>query len=367
MNKPDTYPPYISKKFTRAAITVCGYPIKAVSSNVRRLDISWNQCTIKSGVGKEGNLVLLEVNSENGSRKYIENQDGINVRLYEGDYFIGVLANRHSGTEESGDVPEKGISIKKGTTLHQLSTSGLIGINTSIPPTMVQIPRFLKAYGLVCLKGKPIDLIDFCADTKLEVPPLAPIILICGTSSEIGKTTSAVSFIREASKLNFKVAGAKLTGTGNMQDELALRDSGAQVWLEFPDVGLPCTYTSKERFQKATYKLMQLIQSQFPDLIILEAGGDPIEANVPTFLSDVKIMRYVKAIVIVSGDVMGLMGASSYVKLFAPNIPIYCSDPKGRNAYSNRLRTKAMLPDHIAFDPFSQKEVSKVIRRIMDK
>lgn len=349
-------------------VKIAGLEVKCISSNVRLLDIPWDSLKVIPGKGNEGNLVLVEVLAGSGSRKYLENQQGVNQRLYKGDKFIGVLANRYSGTEESGGVPSEGVDIYEGLELHLLSTSGIIGIITGIPPTMVQKPLHLKAFGLVATKGgKPIDLLELSGYHHKTLSSSAPIIIVCGTSSEIGKTTTSASLIRSLYTKGMCVAGTKIAGTGNMQDVFSLRDAGAVIWLEFPDVGLPSTYTNPERFTKGIYTLLNCINAAKPDIIVAEAGGDPIEANIPTFLANPALMKYVKAFVIVAGDVMGMMGTVSYLHKFAPNTPIFLTDPKDRNPHATRQRVKVVLPGLPIFNSLNLTEVKGIIEQILRK
>lgn len=362
------YKLHISKRLTSGNIEIAGIQVKCVSSNVRRLDMPWNSFQVIPGKGKEGNLVLVEVLTDVGSRKYLENQQGVNQKLYTGDKFVGVLANRHSGTEESGDVPREGIDIYEGLELHLLSTSGIIGLITGIPATMVQKPLRLKSLGLIATKvGKPVDLFELSGYHNNTLNSSAPIIMICGTSSEIGKTTTSTSLIRALYMKGMRVAGTKIAGTGNMQDVFSLRDAGAIIWLEFPDVGLPSTYTSPERFTQGIYSLINYINAAKPDIIVAEVGGDPIEANIPTFLANSALMQNVKAIVVVAGDVMGMLGTISYLRQFAPDTPIFLTDPKDRNPHETRERVKSVLPHLPIFNSLNPKEVSDIIEQILKK
>lgn len=120
----------IPDRLTGKRIEIAGIPIKCISSNVRYPHIDWSSLQLISGKGKEGNLVVVEAMTNSGSTTKVENQEGRDEQIYKGDKFVGVLANRYSGTSESGSVPEEGIDINEQTELHLLSTGAVIGINT---------------------------------------------------------------------------------------------------------------------------------------------------------------------------------------------------------------------------------------------
>lgn len=357
----------IAQRLRNGNISIDGISVKDICSNVRTLEVPWDSVHLKSGLGKEGNLVLVEVLTDQGSRKLLENQQGFNRRLYRGDKFIGVLANRHSGTEESGDVPEQGIEIHPGTELHLLSTSGLIGLKTGIPSTMQHGLLTLKAHGLLSRGETLLDLMDLCGPQSSSLNSSAPIILVCGTCSDVGKTTTSASLIRQCSELGMRVAATKISGTGNMQDAFLLRDAGASSWLEFPDIGLPSTYTNPERYTKGIHTLFNLINSTSPEVIVAEAGGDPTEANVPTFLADAELMQAVKAIIIVPGDVMGMIGTITYLRPFLTHQRIFLTDPKERNSFTTRKRVNDVLPGFELFNSLDPNETQKVIKRIFNQ
>lgn len=350
---------------TGQLVEVGGISVKCIASNIRRPEKDWNfGLEVVQGIGKEGDLVVVEALSDSGSTTHVENQTGRDERIYRGDKFVGVLANRFSGTSESGEVPNEGIRFCDDTIVHLLSTGGVIGINTGIPQRMRQEPFALKPLGILHKDGKSFNLTEICGPWHESLRPSAPIIFVCGTSAEVGKTTTAAFLIRALRIEGRQTAGTKFAGTGRMRDILSLRDAGAFPWLDFPDVGLATTYTDPERFRKATYTLFNYINAGNPEIIVAEAGGDPIEANVPTFLNDQEIMKYVTSIVIVAGDVMGMMGTVDYLRRYT-NAPVFLADPKDRNFTTTRERVRQELPGMPIFNSLRPDEVREITRKIV--
>lgn len=353
-------------QFRRARLEIEGVEIKVVASNIRIGNIDWQSVRLVSGTGNEGSIVLVEALSSFGSTVHVEDQQGRDQRIHQGDKFLGVLANRHSGTSESGGIPADGIDINPDQELHLLSTGGIVGINTGIPRMMRQEPLRLMPLGLIANSdGKPIDLIEQFGGHHERLNGSAPIIIVCGTSAEVGKTTTSAALIRALKERGLNTGGTKFAGTGRMRDILSFNDAGAFPWMDFPDVGLPTTYTSAERFTKGMYTLFNLLNSgnPKPDVIVAEAGGDPIEANIPTFLSNQSLMRNVRSIVIVSGDVMGMIGTVDYLRRFT-NAPLFLTDPKDRNPVSTRERVRQELPEIPIFNPLNAIEVANITSQI---
>ncbi|HEX5797259.1 MAG TPA: hypothetical protein VFX86_02620 [Candidatus Saccharimonadales bacterium] len=344
--------------------TVGGVALKCVASNVRRTDLPWESYELTTGLGGEGNLVVVEAISDDGFRTEVESQAGRDERIYAGDKLVTVLANRHSGTSESGYVPEEGLEITEETELHLLAAGCVVGINSGMPAGAREPMRF-RSLGLVSDEQGPVDLIDICGGHDSAPDTSAPVILVCGTSAEVGKTTSSIRLIRALADEGLRVAGTKFSGTGRMRDILSLRDAGARPALDFPEVGLATTYTSPERYIPSMYTLFNYLNDDNPDIIVAEAGGDPIEANIPTFLRDERLMEPVVAAVLVSGDVMGMMGAIDYLRKHAPELPIYLTEPKGRNPTTTRERVANELPGFTLFNSLDRSAVSAVAKEII--
>ena len=225
----------------------------------------------------------------------------------------------------------------------------------------------LQPVGLLSSEEQQLSLEKVCGPWDEALKPSAPVVLVLGTSAEVGKTTSAAAIIRALKAEGREVGATKFSGTGRMRDIRALADIGALPWLDFPDVGLATTYTSPERFIPAIYTLFNLVNSGRPEVIVAEAGGDPIEANVSTFLADKNLMEHVRTAVIVAGDVMGMMGPIDYLHKFAPDLAIVLAQPKGRNPTTTRERVQSLLPGLALFDSMNPAEVSNVVQLIKTK
>lgn len=359
----------LNRPYEALALThpeVGGIPVKLIASNIRHRSINWRQMEVAEGVGQEENLVVVAAVSNTGTRNQVENQSGRDERIYQEDRFLAVLANRHTGTSESGDVPTGGIAINKDTELHLLAAGGIVGRISGIPRQMRQEPFRLRPLGLVYQDGQKVNLTDLYGVWDETMKPSVPMIVVFGTSAEVGKTTTAAALIRATKRMGLQVAGCKFAGTGRMRDILALRDAGAYPAMDFPDVGLASTYTSAERFTPATYTLFNRINANHPDLIIAEAGGDPIEANIPTFLANPNLMQHVKALVLVAGDVMGMMGAFMYLRQHT-GVPIFLTDPKDRNPVTTRERVarELGLPIFNSLNPQEVEETTQELIRII--
>jgi hypothetical protein len=312
--------------------------IKVVASNVRAVNISDDLLVSPEGVGYEGDLILVKVVSREGAYDEVENLHGRLQRVYFGDYFIGVLGNRESSTFLVGGVPQKGLKISKGKSLDLLCNGGIVGNCRNADSWLEGSALKLEAVGLLKDHAGVINVKRLCNSWDEQLLPSRPIIVVCGTSSETGKTTISGTLIDGFIKLkNLVVASTKVTGTGRLKDLLKHKDAGANPCFDFPDIGLPSTYTAPERYLSGIFTLLNKLNRDNPDLIVAEMGGDIIWANAPTFLKNASIQTYIKAVIITSNDIIGAEAIHNKIRQWGVNRDVFIALPL-RNHEGSKLR-----------------------------
>lgn len=307
------------------------------------------RCSFRTDIDVEdGTVVLAEVINGSGSISAIENSYGRDVKLFAGDRFLGVLGNRRSSTSEYGDFPQS-LRLDGTTTLDLLAYGGILGYGRSVPAEKAA-KGFLKVrvLGAMLESAAPVTLSQLSCFNDDTAECRAPVLLVCGTAAEVGKTTATGNLIRAFKRRGMRVGAAKLTGTGRLRDILAMQDAGADRCMDFPHVGLASTYTNKTDVALAAERILGILSAAASDVIIAELGGDIIEANIPHLLAEPNFLKSVRSIVHVSGDVLGMMGSIDYYRQLGVDKPIYLTLPKGRNnlATQERLRVFGMT----AFD-----------------
>lgn len=343
------------------------FPLKAICSNIRRQDIDWNQYeTASSGIGCEGDIVVAQALGSIGSTTYVEDQYGRDVRLFQGDHFMGVLGNRHSGTSEYGELPNGGhLSISPNTEVDLLCYGGILGQGICVPNSKPCKTFFkVRIAAIVRIGDRNLNLLNLYPEWENTMLPSAPIIFNCGTSAEIGKTTSSSSIIRALKRRGLTVGATKLAGTGRFRDLLSMRDAGADAYYDFPDVGLASTYTSPNRSYPAAVSLFNKLNREKVDVIVAEMGGDIIEANIPSILTSQEIMQYAAGIVHSSGDVLGIMGSLHQYEEFGVRAPIKITLPKDRNNAGtlDRLKQQGLG----AFNTLDESDCNRVVEELLD-
>jgi hypothetical protein len=201
----------------------------------------------------------------------IESIDGRNVEVVEGDLVIGALGVRAATLGAVGDWREIGPDGE----MEALTSAGLLGRSTSVGWNTPPLTR-LTYRGHVIREGKKLGMKDFVPSVHIR-PYQCPTIVIIGTSMEAGKTGAAKVIIRQLEDMGLRVVGAKLSGAGRNRDILAMADAGAAAVYDFVDVGLPSSVCPEEEYREDLRKLLTMISSEKPDVVVAEAGASPLE------------------------------------------------------------------------------------------
>ncbi len=222
-----------------------------------------------------------------------------------GESIIGALGERFATLEATGTWKEVGADLK----MNVLTAAGLMGKLTS---KSAFIPNMMEVIykGHLHRNGKKLSMNDFVP----EIPKMAfntPVVLFVGTSMSAGKTTSARIVTNLFKLAGYKVVGAKLCGAGRYKDILAIKDVGADVVLDFVDVGLPSSIYPRDLYKKKLEQLLSKIAAADADIAIIEIGASPLEPYNGDIAIDA-IRDHIKCTILSASDpyaVYGLMKA----------------------------------------------------------
>ncbi|MDH3608368.1 MAG: DUF1611 domain-containing protein [Gammaproteobacteria bacterium] len=225
---------------------------------------------VDSAQWQTGDYVVGRVLSTAGVMHNIELPSGRMIEVFEDDLVIGAFGERMATLEAVGNW-----QAITNDTFNALTSAGLFGQLTSKSSFMPALMS-LHYVGHVTRSSKRVRMSDF-AKNKTEQTLSAPVILIVGTSMSSGKTTSGRVIVRMLKKQGLKVVAAKLTGAARYRDVLSYKDAGADAIYDFVDAGLPSTVCDVPMFRSAMSKMLSVIASNRPDVVVVEAGASPLE------------------------------------------------------------------------------------------
>ncbi len=217
-----------------------------------------------------GDYVVGRVLNTAGTLHNIELPNGRMIEVFENDLIIGTFGARMATLEAVGNW-----QAITDDTFNALTSAGLFGQLISKSPFMPALMS-LRYVGHVTRNGKRVGMGDFVHNPP-EQTLTAPVILIVGTSMSAGKTTSGRVIVRMLKQQGLQVVAAKFTGAARYRDVLSYKDAGADAIYDFVDAGLPSTVCDDQLFSSAMSKMLSVIASNRPDVVVAEAGASPLE------------------------------------------------------------------------------------------
>jgi hypothetical protein len=330
--------------------------LHAVQSITIRAELSPLAATIAPGTGAEGDIVLARVVDPGGVAFLLDWREHRHP-VTAGTVLLGVLAHRDSTTHASGGLPAGGIPISTGTRLAWLGgQSGLLGIETWSPPTDsatgAQASATVEAIGLLTDPAGPVNIARL-SRTPVVKHATAPVLVVCGTAAEVGKTTLACRLIGHlVHRTGLRIAAIKPTGSGGITDSVAHRQAGAIATADLIDCGLPSSYTTPERFAAHISRCLRYAEEHHPDLVVCELGGDLIWGNNDTFLRQPGLHQRIAGVLCVAGDATGALGARAFLTAAGLNdLAVTYAPAYTRNPVTFRARLARLAPDlHVLAD-----------------
>jgi hypothetical protein len=252
-----------------------------------------------------GDVLVCRVENADLMDAFIEDCGGRLQALFPGDVLLTTVAHRESTRWTVGRVPTWDV-YEMGRKLTVLSVQGIVG-------ELMEIGERTSGVIEVSVLGVAADsygeTINISRYSVLERAPLRDTsrvratVLITGSSSEAGKTTAGLTATRALLRHGRRVAVLKA------------------LVFDTVDFGLATTYPSGALS----------IQEQFPawldylfkvpaDALVVECGGDPVGANVPSLISAIRQLGPPLVHVSAASDAMAALGLCRWFE--ASGIPV---------------------------------------------
>jgi Domain of unknown function (DUF1611_C) P-loop domain len=260
----------------------------------------------------EGDVCLFEL-GPNASPLAVEAPSGRFMTLVPGDVFLATPGYRESTRWVVGGIPKGG--LVPGGRYWVLADSGVIGELIGDSPREKSHLGQVRYLGAVRnSRGKAINIRQFTATTDMRAADRrAPVFLVLGTSSEVGKTTAAIAVLRTLRhEGHATLVALKATGTSSFNEIATYQDHGASHVFDCVDFGLPTTYPSdRDGIDRVFDRALDACLSIRADAVVIECGGDLFGANVPVFLDCLKARRPDFKLILAAADAAAALGAKA--------------------------------------------------------
>jgi hypothetical protein len=241
----------------------------------------------------------------------IESAAGRMMAIAPGDAFLATPGWLETRRMAVGGIPAGG--LVPGDDYWVLSYSGVVGelISCHSASQLAHLGR-VRYLGAVCGdRGGPLNIRQFAVSEAGGTDRNAPVYLVLGTSSEVGKTTAGVAVLRTLRMQGHStVVALKATGTPAIAEIARYQDFGASQAFDCIDFGLPTTFPpGREGIDSFFGNMLDFCFSLPADAVVVECAGDPVSANAPELLGCLKARRGELKITLAAADALGAMGA----------------------------------------------------------
>jgi len=280
-----------------------------IASVTRRLALD-NQLSLgEEYLCEAGSVVACRVLNDKSTYRQLEDVHGRMTAIKQGDVIVGALGQRQALHGYEGHVPEQ---LATGDRLQLLNLGGVIGVCTSANPD-VGPPFELELLGQVqCFPGfqsrRPVAASILQAGSELpQLEDAVPLVVICGSCMNSGKTVAASAIVSDLSRRGMQVGGAKLTGVSLLRDVLSMRDYGAGYVMDFTDAGFPSTGPANAVM--AARRVIKGLSAHAPDVIVVEMGDGIFgRYGVQEILDDPQVSGMISVLLYCANDPAGVFG-----------------------------------------------------------
>lgn len=251
----------------------------------------------RQGPAEAGQVVVVRALKENPLYPDLETVTGERTVIRKGDVIAAALGSRQALRGFVGYAPYR---IASGDKLHILNLGGVVGRYVSGhkdlgEPVLVEVLGVSKRN----LREAALPKVDVLAQAK-------PIILVCGSCMNVGKTAATEELIKGLSWQGLKVGGAKITGIACLKDGIRMKAAGAVKTLSFLDCGVPSTVDTEDIAGIARSIVSEM---KDVDVIVMELGdGIMGHYKVEKFFEDRALMSHIDAIVFCASDLTAAWG-----------------------------------------------------------
>lgn len=238
-----------------------------------------------------------------GRHEAIQGEDKRITAIFENDYIMAAFADRYATSQFEGYVPTFPMEL-----YDILGAGGAIGVVKSKNALLKDIePTKIRMIGYCCDEtGKVINTKWYQKQRFSftgEVPNNAKVILSVGSTMDSGKTTTAAHVARGLKISGKKVTFIKFTGTCFTKDKDFVYDCGADVAIDFSDIGFPSTYMcEKEDLLDLYQSLLANIADEKPDYIVMEIADGLMQRETNFLLRSKEFMATIHSVVFSCGD-----------------------------------------------------------------
>jgi len=248
---------------------------------------------------RSGDLVLASV-ARLGYQTRIELANGRKASLHTGDELVVAYADRYAPDQFEAHVP-----THLGVT--ELVATGGVAASVVSRHRGVRLATRIEPIGLIGdERGSPLNVADFALPAVVPARNRPPVLAVLGTSMNSGKTTTLRYLVNGLSRAGVRVGATKVTGTGSGGDFWVMFDAGAQMMLDFTDVGFASTSRMPMfHLERGFMELRDHLTAGGCEAILIEVADGIYQPETAALMVSQIFKQSVDAVIFAAGEAMG--------------------------------------------------------------
>lgn len=263
-------------------------------------------CKTLNRIPEPGDVVYGQI-VRIGQHSTLENASGRIHNIHNGSKSIFVYGHRYAPDYYEGFVPED-----SSLEVDLLARSGIIG-KIKTKNTLIKDPTRVRVLGYVCAAdGQVLNTRQFSLiKPKIQIKkiPRSPMILVCGTSMNSGKSMAAAACCWVLSSAGYNVRASKVTGTASLKDILHMNDAGASHYTDFTLLGHPSTYMLDRADLLQVFNTLDLKYANNPkNFWVVEFADGIIQRETSMLLQSDEVRSRIHRLIVCANDAFGAIG-----------------------------------------------------------
>ena len=248
---------------------------------------------------RAGDLVLARI-ARLGQHKRVELGSGRRAHLHINDEVLLCYGARYAPDQYEALVPDRLEPC-------DMVAAGGVAAHCRHRHASIKPPTRIDPIGLLAdHQGRRINCGQYGLAWQIDTQAKPPVYGVLGTMMNAGKTTSAAMLVRGLRQSGLRTGAAKVTGTGAGCDRWVLSDAGADMVLDFTDMGVPSTYgLSAEQVEQLFKDLVAHLSNAGMEAIVVEIADGLFQREAAELLRSDYFRSRCEGVIFAASDALG--------------------------------------------------------------
>ena len=269
--------------------------------STRRVPRNAMRCLRTDLAPKSGDLVLARI-TRLGQHSTLHLTDGRRSNLWAGDEVIVAYAERYAPSQFEARVPPD------LSPCQLVAGGGIAGSVVCAHQRLARPATNIRPLGLIASdpEGPVLNVAGFALPPLPQRRRKVTAIAAVGSAMDSGKTTTLANLAHGLAGLDLRVGYAKVTGTAASGDPWLVRDAGAEIVLDFTDMGFASTCRLPvEALEEVAEQLVRHLEELGAEVALLEVADGLLQPETEVLLASPRFRALVDGVLFAAVDSLG--------------------------------------------------------------